>query len=93
MPQARNEEGEDMRERHEMLGEHADLKPKRTRLRIECEALRDVLRTALPLHEDVDTLDGETILNTAIALQTSLAELAGVNRKITILEQQLGISK
>jgi hypothetical protein len=80
-----------MRERNEMLGEHAELKPKRLRLRIECEALRDKLRTALPLHEEVDSLDGEAILNTSIALQTSLAELAGLNRKITILEQQLGM--
>jgi hypothetical protein len=80
-----------MRERHEMLGEHAELKPKRLRLRIECEALRDKLRSALPVHEDVDTLDGETVLNTAIALQTSLAELAGLNRKFAILEQQLGL--
>ncbi|MDR1659321.1 MAG: hypothetical protein LBR94_03135 [Desulfovibrio sp.] len=82
-----------MRERHEMLGERAELKPKQLRLRIECEALRDKLRTALPPHEEVDGLSGETILNTAIALQTSLDELAGLNRKITILEQQLGISK
>jgi hypothetical protein len=82
-----------MRERNEMLGEHAELKPKRLRLRIECEALRDTLRAVLPLHKEVGDLAGETILNTAIALQSNLAELAGVDRMIAILEEQLGIGK
>ncbi|MDR1398138.1 MAG: hypothetical protein LBJ14_10480 [Desulfarculales bacterium] len=79
-----------MGERHEMLGQRAELMPQRQRLRVECEALRDKLRAALPVHEDVDALNGETILTAAIALQTSLAELAGMNRKIEILNRELG---
>jgi hypothetical protein len=79
-----------MSERHELLGQRAELMPGRQRLRVECEALRDKLRASLPVHEEVDTLDGENLLNTAIALQTNLAELAGLNRKITILNRQLG---
>ena len=80
-----------MTERHQMLGERADLKPKRQKLRAECEALRDRLRAALPVHNEVDALDGENILTTAIALRESLGELAGLNHKIGILERELGI--
>ena len=80
-----------MRERHEMLGERAELKPKQQRLQVECEALRDRLRSVLPLHEEVDALDGQNILNTAIALANSLDELSGINKKIKILENNLGM--
>lgn len=80
-----------MGERHEMLGERAELKPKRQRLRAECEALRDRLRAALPLHVEADVLDGDNILDTAIALRERLDVLAGINKKIGILEENLGI--
>ena len=74
-----------------MLGERADLKPRRQQLRAECEALRDRLRASLPVHEEVDALDGLSILTTAIALKENLRELAGLNHKIGILERELGI--
>lgn len=79
-----------MSERHELLGERAALYPDRQRLEVECEALRDKLRRALPLHEEVKNLKGEEIVNTAIALNASIVELAGINRKIDILDGQLG---
>ena len=79
-----------MGERHEMLGQRAELLPQRQRLRVECEALRDRLRAALPVQEEVDALSGENVLNTAIALHASLVELAGLNRKIEILSRELG---
>lgn len=80
-----------MAERHEMLGQRAELKPRQQRLRVECEALRDRLRSALPAHEEVGALNGENILDTAIALKASLEELSGVSRKIKILESNLGM--
>lgn len=79
-----------MSERHEMLGQRAELKPTRQRLIVECEALRDALRKLLPVHEKVNTLDADKIVTTAIALQTSLGELAGVQRMIDALTQALG---
>lgn len=79
-----------MSERHEMLGQRAELKPARQRLIVECEALRDSLRKMLPVHEEVSALNADKIVVTAIALQTSLGELAGVQRKIDILTQGLG---
>lgn len=79
-----------MGERHELLGQRAELTPQRLRLTVECEALRDRLRQLLPLHEDVEALSGEQIVNTAIALHTSLMERAAIQRKIDILTGQLG---
>jgi len=73
-----------------MLGQRAELLPQRQRLRVECEALRDRLRLALPIQDDVDALDGGNILETAIALKTNLDELSGMNRKIEILSRELG---
>lgn len=79
-----------MSERHELLGQRAELTGERLRLGVECEALRDTLRKLLPLHEDVDALNADKIVTTAIALQASLIELAGVRRKIDILTQEIG---
>lgn len=79
-----------MGERNEMLGQRAELKPKRLRIQTECAALRDRLRILLPIHEEVDALNGGDILTTAIALKTSLDELAGLNKKIGILNTFLG---
>ncbi len=81
-----------MGERNEMHGERVDLISKRQRLRVECEALRGSLRSLLPVHEQVDTLDGERIVDTAIALTTNLHELAGLNKKIGVLERELGFN-
>lgn len=80
-----------MSERHELLGQRAELKPERQRLAVECEALRDKLRRHLPLHEEIGTLDAEAIARTAIALATSLGELTSIQRKIGILDKELGL--
>ena len=76
--------------RHEWLGEWAELKPKRQRLEVECEALRDALLRLVPTHVPVLALDVEKIVNTAIALHTSHKELAGIEHQIDILKKNLG---
>ena len=76
--------------RHEWLGERSELKLQRQRLEVNCEAVRDSLLRLLPTHEPVLALDVEKIVNTAIALSTSVGELAGIQRKIGILEEKLG---
>ena len=73
-----------------MLGQRAELKPKQQRLLVECEALRDRLRSALPDYVEVNALDGDNILNTAIVLKTSLDDLAGVNKWLDVLNEKLG---
>lgn len=79
-----------MSERLENIGLRADLRMQKIRIETEVEALRDTLRRLLPKHEDVIELNGEKILNTAIALNTSLEELKGIQRKIAILNRELG---
>ncbi|WP_027188218.1 hypothetical protein [Desulfovibrio cuneatus] len=79
-----------MSERIQNLGLRTELRQTAQRLGVEVEALRDQLRGLLPTHEEPDTLNGETILNTAIALQGRLAELQGYTRKIAILNRELG---
>lgn len=79
-----------MSERVEHLGQRVELRQQKRRLTAEVEALRDKLRRALPAHEEAETLKGEEILDTAIALKTSLDELTAVERKIAILTRELG---
>lgn len=79
-----------MSERAENLGRRVELRRERQRLAVECEALRDSLRRALPVVEEVGGLDREKILSAALALDQSLVELAGVDKKIAILNRELG---
>jgi hypothetical protein len=76
--------------RHEWLGEKAELKPKRQRLEVECEALRDALLRIVPTHVPVQSLDTEKIVDTAIALHTSHKELASIEYMISVLNSKLG---
>lgn len=80
-------------ERHEWIGQRAELLPKRQRLAVECEALRDKMRQTLPVHVPVRELDRTAILNTSVALCTSLEELAEVERTIISLNEILGDRK
>ena len=79
-----------MSERAENLGRRVELRREAKRLTAECEALRDSLRRALPVVEDVAGLDREKILSSAVALDQSLLELEGVRKKITVLTRELG---
>lgn len=82
-----------MEERQEWLGQRAELMPRRQRLAVECEALRDKMRQTLPPHMPVRELSKDAILNTAVALCTSLEELAEVERTIIALNDILGDRK
>jgi hypothetical protein len=82
-----------MMERHEWAGQRAELTPKWQRLNVECEALRDRLRQALPPHLPVREMDKDAILTTAVALCTSMEELAEVERTIVKLNEILGDRK
>lgn len=79
-----------MSERAETLGRRVELRQQRLRLVTECDALRDRLRRALPLEEEAGDLDRDAILQTALALHQSAEELAGVDKKLTVLNRVLG---
>jgi hypothetical protein len=79
-----------MSERAENEGRRVELRRERLRLVAECESLRDDLRRALPTFEEVETLDREKILSRAVALDQSLLELAALDKKLAVLDRQLG---
>jgi hypothetical protein len=79
-----------MSEHAENLGRRVEFRRDRARLAAECEALRDSLRRALPVVDEVSTLDRDKILATAVALEQSLIELAGVDKKLHVLNRELG---
>lgn len=80
-----------MGERTENLGRRVELRQQRQRLEAEALALRDRLRRLLPVDDEPHGLDGEAILQAAIALHASLGELGGVVRRIDILNRELGM--
>jgi hypothetical protein len=79
-----------MGELQSMMGDRVELREKRLRVETECKALRDQLRACLPAHVEVAELEGEAILNTALALQENLADLAGIDRQLVILNRLIG---
>ena len=79
-----------MSERIDNLGRRVELRRERQRLAVECDGLRGLLRRHLPLDVEVDDLDGEVVLNAALALRQSLTELEGINKRIAILNRELG---
>lgn len=81
-----------MTERFEKMGKRAELRQERTRLEIECDALRSSLRRLLPVEEDAGELSEEKILNTAISLNQSLVELKAIEKKLNVLNDILGDS-
>ena len=79
-----------MSERLENMGKRAELKVERARLVTECDSLRSSLRRALPPEEEAANLDRDNILNLALALNQSLAELMSIDKKIGVLSDVLG---
>lgn len=79
-----------MSERQAMMGHRVELRQKRQRQAVNCEALRDKLRGLLSLVEDVETLDEDAILDTAVVLNTEIAALRLLDRKLGILGRELG---
>lgn len=79
-----------MSERTQYMGQRVELRQQRQRVALDCEALRDRLRLALPLAEEVSAIDREVVVNAAMALHDRLGELQGIDRKLAILNRELG---
>lgn len=79
-----------MSERQENMGRYVELRRERGRIAVKCEALRSHLRRALPVAEEIQTLDSEDILNTALALNQGLLELTSLDKKLDVLNRELG---
>lgn len=79
-----------MSERINMQGERVSLNQKRGVQEATVKALRDKLRGLLSVILEPGELDREAILNVAYALHGELGELEGINRKLFILNRELG---
>ena len=79
-----------MSEYTENVGRRTVLRQERLRLVAECEALRDRNRRFLNPVDDVTSIDREAFLAGAVALSQSLEELAGLDRRLAVLDSVLG---
>lgn len=80
-----------MGERLENIGKREELRRRRGIIEAEALSHRDSIRAALPLTGEAEEIDGEYVMSLAISLNEKVQELKGVNRKIAILERELGI--
>lgn len=79
-----------MSERQSMLGDRVELRQKRQRQAVTCTALKDTLRALLGPAVEPDELDADAILDAAVSLHSELADLAVLDKKLSILNRELG---
>lgn len=77
--------------RLEELGHREELRTRRKIIEAEITSHADSIRASLPLTGDPEEIDGEYIMMLAIKLNERVQELRGVNRKIEVLERELGL--
>lgn len=79
-----------MSERLENIGQRETLRHQKKRLVAEAMSHRDSIRAALSVTAEPHEIDGEYVMALAVSLNESLTELRGVDRKISILDRELG---
>lgn len=79
-----------MSERTENIGQRETLRHIAKRLEAEAASHRDSLRAALPVAGEPADIDGDYVLSLAVSLNEKVRELRGVNKKIAILDRELG---
>lgn len=76
--------------RQEYLGERESLRVKRKAIVAEVQSHRDSLLSSLSVIHEPDELDGEYIAVLGVKLSERLLELKGVDKKIAVLNRELG---
>ncbi len=76
--------------RQEYLGERESLRVKRKAIVAEVQSHRDSLLSSLSILHEPDELDGEYIAVLGVKLSERLLELKGVDKKIAVLNRELG---
>lgn len=76
--------------RLEYLGERESLRVKRRAVLAELQSHRDSLLSALSIVREPEELQGEYIAALGVKLNELLLELQGIDRKISILSQEIG---
>lgn len=78
-----------MSERITYKRQRVELRQQRLRLALESETLRDVLRTELSPIKDIAELDDSKLVDAVLALAQQIQTVAGLDRKIAILDSEL----
>lgn len=76
--------------RQEYLGERESLRVQRKAIVAEVQSHRDSLLSSLSILHEPEELDGEYIAVLGVKLSERLLELKGVNKKIDVLNRELG---
>ncbi len=76
--------------RQEYLGERESLRVKRKAIVAEVQSHRDSLLSSLSVIHEPEELDGEYIAVLGVKLSERLLELKGVDKKIAVLNRELG---
>ena len=76
--------------RQEYLGERESLRVKRKAIVAEGQSHRDSLLSSLSVIHEPEELDGEYIAVLGVKLSERLLELKGVDKKIAVLNRELG---
>lgn len=79
-----------MSERQTLLGKRVELRQLRHRRAAVCDALKIRLRKLLDPVREAHELDADAILNAAASLHGELGELSVVDKKLAILNRELG---
>lgn len=79
-----------MSERQTLLGKRVELRQLRSRRAAACDALKIRLRKLLDPVKEPHELDADAILDTAASLHGELAETAVLDKKLAILNRELG---
>lgn len=73
------------------MGQREELRTRRKIIEAEITSHCESIRAALPSIADPMEIDGEYVMMLGIKLNERVQELRGVNRKIDILERELGL--
>ena len=76
--------------RQEYLGERESLRVQRKAIVAEVQSHRDSLLSSLSILHEPEELDGEYIAVLGVKLSERLLELKGVDKKIAVLNRELG---
>ena len=76
--------------RQEFLGERESLRVKRKAIVAEVQSHRDSLLSSLSILHEPEDLDGEYVAVLGVKLSERLLELNGVDKKIAVLNRELG---
>ena len=80
-----------MSEYLEAVGRREELRKQYLTQRQKCEALRDAVRSALPVVQDIDALDVKKALGLMVSLDQEKDELAEITAMLDTLKKTYGV--